>query len=182
MNPLKFDENELDKLDEFLFNTLINFEGKLPKRFGKFLAMYYPDARIRKKYANYIGVEMGEQTYSNLGLKVVPNDNKICVHIGKEVSIAPNVVFICESCANNGTEINELDYVKNHLVKKGDIIIEDNVWIGTNVTIMPGVTVGRCSIIGAGSIVFDNVDSFSIYAGVPAKKIRDLKSGERTKE
>lgn len=182
MKPLEIDEKKLTKLDEFLFNTLMNFEGKMPNRFGKFLAMYYPDARIRKKYSAYIGVEMGEGTYSNLGLKVTPNDNKICVHIGKEVSIAPNVTFICDSQPNNGTEINQLDYVKNKLVKKGDIIIEDNAWIGTNVTIMPGVTVGRCSIIGAGSIVFDNVDPFSIYAGIPAKKIRDLKTGERIKE
>jgi len=52
------------------------------------------------------------------------------------------------------------------------IIIEDDVWIGSRVIILPGVRVGRGSIIGAGAVVTKNVDPYSIVAGNPAKLIR----------
>jgi len=173
------DEKTLKEFDEELFDFLLKFTGEMPKRFGKFLAMYYPDARIRKLYSKYIGIEMGNGTYANLGIKVASDDAGIHVHIGDYVSIAPNVTFVCSWSANNGTEINTLDYVKEKLTKQGDIFVEDNVWIGANVTIMPGVKIGRCSVIGAGSIVFNDVEPYSVYAGIPAKKIRDLKTGQR---
>ena len=64
-------------------------------------------------------------------------------------------------------------------MKNGKIIIHDEVWIGANVTILPGVTIGKCTVIGAGSVVSKNLDAFSVYAGVPAKKIRDIRTGER---
>jgi acetyltransferase-like isoleucine patch superfamily enzyme len=54
-----------------------------------------------------------------------------------------------------------------------DVIIEKDVWIGANVTILKGVIVGIGSIIAAGSIVNKNIEPYSIYAGVPAKKIGD---------
>lgn len=50
--------------------------------------------------------------------------------------------------------------------------IEDNVWIGTRVTILSGVTVGEGSVIAAGSVVKDNVPKYSLVAGVPAKVIK----------
>ena len=53
------------------------------------------------------------------------------------------------------------------------IIIEDDVWIGFGSVILSGVKIGQGSIIAAGSVVTKDVQPFSIYAGVPAKKIRD---------
>ncbi len=51
-------------------------------------------------------------------------------------------------------------------------IIEDDVWVGYNCTIMSGVKIGRGSVIAAGSVVTKDVEPYSIYAGVPAKKIK----------
>lgn len=51
------------------------------------------------------------------------------------------------------------------------VIIEDDVWIGVNVTILSGVTVGEGSIIGAGSVVTKNVMPYTLVAGVPAREI-----------
>jgi maltose O-acetyltransferase len=83
------------------------------------------------------------------------------------------------SSPNNAKELSKLDYVSNKLIRSSDIHIEGGVWIGANVTIFPGVSVGKCSVIRAGSIVMNDVESYSIYAGIPAKKIRDLKTGKR---
>ena len=49
----------------------------------------------------------------------------------------------------------------------------------TAVTILPGVHIGRCAVIGAGSVVTGDVEAYHIYAGVPARKIRDIRTGER---
>jgi maltose O-acetyltransferase len=164
----------LDWLDTFMYSRLTAWHDIMPTRFAKYLALYYPDARLRKLYCDYIGVSMGHNTYANFGLKVVPNDNKICVYIGNNVSIAPNVLFVCCSNPNNARELSKIDCVSNKLIQSSDIHIEDEVWIGANATIFPGVSVGKCSVIGAGSIVMNSVESYSIYAGIPAKKIRKL--------
>ena len=53
-----------------------------------------------------------------------------------------------------------------------DVVIEEDVWIGCNVTILKGVTIGRSSIIAAGSLVVKDVPPYSIVGGVPAKVLK----------
>jgi maltose O-acetyltransferase len=55
------------------------------------------------------------------------------------------------------------------------IIIEDDVWIGARVTILPGVKIGRGAIIGAGSVVTSDIPPYCIVAGNPARIIRSRK-------
>lgn len=55
------------------------------------------------------------------------------------------------------------------------IHIEKNVWLGANVTVLPGVTIGEGSIIAAGAVVTKDVSANMIAAGVPAKVIRKIK-------
>lgn len=167
-------ESFLAQLDQFLYDFLIKNVSIMPMRFSKWLAYYYPDARIRKKYLSKTNVFMGEGTLANIGLIGIANAD-YPVYIGENVSIAPYCTLVTCSSANNGTSINQIPYVSEVITKHASITIEDNVWIGANVTILPGVTVGTHSVIGAGSVVTENVDPFSIYAGVPAKKIRNLK-------
>lgn len=60
-------------------------------------------------------------------------------------------------------------------IEKGvDITIEDDVWIGGNATILPGVTIGKGSIIGAGSVVTKDIPKMTIAVGNPAKVIREI--------
>ncbi|HOO32568.1 MAG TPA: 2,3,4,5-tetrahydropyridine-2,6-dicarboxylate N-acetyltransferase [Thermotogota bacterium] len=54
------------------------------------------------------------------------------------------------------------------------VIIEDNVLVGANAVITEGVRVGKHSVIAAGAIVLENVPPYTVYAGVPAKKIKDV--------
>lgn len=65
-----------------------------------------------------------------------------------------------------------LDDISNDIYSKGDIIIEDDVWIGANSVILSGVRVGRGSIVGAGSVVTKDVPKYSIVGGNPAKLIK----------
>ena len=57
-------------------------------------------------------------------------------------------------------------------VKKGDIVIGDDVWIGCSSQILSGVTIGNGAVIAAGSLVNKDVAPYSIVAGIPAKFIK----------
>jgi len=161
------------------YEYFISNPNKIPNALVKFLAYFYPDARVRKLYLGKLGVELGENSFTNFGFQCVFMTEGVSAVVGNNVSIAPNVTLVCNSSANNGVEINTIPYVKDKLTKSAQISIEDDVWIGANVTILPGVKIGKCSVIGAGSVVNQDVEPYSIYAGAPAKKIRDLLTGER---
>lgn len=147
----------------------------LPKSWIKWLAYYFPNAKIRKKCWSELGVIMGEETYSNIGMIVVMG-KKAKVYIGRRVSIAPNVIFVADSVPNNSRVLQQMPAVLP-MIKEKDIYVEDDVWIGANVTILPGVRIGACSIIGAGSVVTKDVEAYGVYVGVPATKIRDIREG-----
>ncbi|WP_342645889.1 DapH/DapD/GlmU-related protein [Mucilaginibacter sp. CSA2-8R] len=69
------------------------------------------------------------------------------------------------------SQIRDADY--NWLGLNSMTIIGSDVWVGYGSTILSGVTIGDGSIIAAGSVVTKDVEAYSIYGGVPAKKIRD---------
>lgn len=58
------------------------------------------------------------------------------------------------------------------------MVIEDDVWIGANVTITAGITIGRGSVLAAGAVVTKDVPPFSIMGGVPARRLRSRLPGE----
>jgi acetyltransferase-like isoleucine patch superfamily enzyme len=55
---------------------------------------------------------------------------------------------------------------------KGGVVIGDGCWLGADVKVLDGVKIGPGAIVGAGAVVLEDVESFSIVAGVPAKLIR----------
>lgn len=166
----------LDSLDKTLNSFLKKNVDIMPMRFVKIIANNYSDAYVRKIYLKRLGLIMGEGTFSNFGLKFIMNDDySPCVYIGNNVSIATNVSFIPNSEPNNSELLKNIPYVKEKLIKRNSAIyVEDNVWIGSNVTIMPGVRIKEGCILGAGAVVLTDTEPYCIYAGVPAKKIRQL--------
>lgn len=169
----------LNFFDQCLYEFLKNNVRNMPKRFTKWIASYYPDANIRKLYLKDIGVVFGENSFVNIGFIKIPNTKSVNkVIIGNNVSIAPNVICVCESNANNSNILCQYNYIKNKAVCNGDIVIKDDTWIGANVTILPGVTIEKCVVIGAGSVVNKNCEAYGVYAGVPARKIKDIRKEE----
>lgn len=110
------------------------------------------------------------------GTRIASQVNEI--NIGSFTSIASNVII--------QEDFHRFDKITSYFVNqnifkensaedkfsKGAITIEEDVWIGSNSVILSGVTIGRGSIIGAGSIVTKNIPKYSIVAGNPAKIIK----------
>lgn len=163
-------------LENAVFRWLSEHANQVPGRFQRWLAMNYPDLRVRRLFWQATLVELGEGTYPNAGMAVVDDvgSGESLLSIGARVSIAPAVVFVCHSAPNNSPLMQQHPYVADRLLQRARIVVEDDVWIGAHVTILPGVRIGRGAIIGAGSVVRSDVSPLTIVAGAPARVIKSL--------
>jgi acetyltransferase-like isoleucine patch superfamily enzyme len=78
--------------------------------------------------------------------------------------------------AENHVFENPAILMKDQGVVKKEVIIEDDCWIASNSIILAGVTIGKGSVVAAGSVVTENVAPYSVIAGVPAKWIKSRKA------
>jgi len=115
------------------------------------------DAKI-SKYA-----ELGEGLIINAGVVTHP-----------DVQIKDNVIIGMNATVSHDTLIESNVHISPGVHLTGNTYIEDGVDIGTGAMLKPGVSIGKNTIVGAGAVLIDDLEANSIYAGVPAKKIRDL--------
>ena len=122
--------------------------------------------------ANWGGkhVRLGNYVYANFNLTLVDDGN---IAIGDNVMFAPNVTVITAthpvlpSLREKGLQFNV------------DVKICNNVWIGAGAIIMPGITVGENSVVGAGSVVTKDVPPNTVVVGNPARVLREIGEHDR---
>jgi len=106
-------------------------------------------------------LEIGDNTFVNYGVSISCHDS---VRIGRHCLL--------------GTYVNILDNtwhdVEDHtrLPPSRPVVIEDNVWLGNRVIVLPGVTIGHDAVVGAGAVVAKDVPPRSVAVGVPARVVR----------
>lgn len=93
------------------------------------------------------------------------------ITLGNHVEVSSGVSFVTHDGA---TWVFRGEEKYKDVIRYGKIIIKDNCFIGTRSTILPGVTIGPNSVVGAGSLVRKDVEPNSVYAGVPARRICSL--------
>lgn len=99
----------------------------------------------------------------------------ICsIYIGNNVLTGRKVLITDNSHGESLHAILDIEPVKRDLFSRGPVIIEDNVWIGEKASIMPGVKIGKGSIIAANSVVTKNVPAYCVVAGCPAHIVKKL--------
>ena len=114
------------------------------------------------------GLTMGDN--SNIGpYNYIGCSGKIT--IGNNVMLAPRVSIYAENHVFDHPEI----LIRDQGVEKKEVIIEDDCWIAANSILLAGVTIGKGSVVAAGSVVTENVPPYSVVAGVPAKWIKSRK-------
>lgn len=119
-------------------------------------------------YGNEGSIEIGNNVRINTNVQIGASAGEIV--IGNNVLIAANVVI---RAADHGTKVNQLVMSQPHTT--GKIIIEDDVWIGSNCVITSNVTLKKGTIVGAGAVVTRSTEPNSIVGGIPARKISERK-------
>jgi maltose O-acetyltransferase len=110
-------------------------------------------------------LEIGERTYVNYGTSI--GATKL-VQIGPRCNIGSHVMMI-------DNDFHSLEPERrNELPPSAPIVLEENVWLGSRVIVLRGVTIGAHSVVGAGSVVVSDVPPRSVAVGVPARIVRSL--------
>lgn len=122
-------------------------------------------------HANYGGAHahFGSFIYANSNLTLVDDGD---IYIGDHVMIGPNVTI--------ATAAHPLDAAlrARGLQYNRPVHIGENVWIGANAAILPGVTIGANAVIGAGSVVTHDIPANVVAVGVPCRVLREIQEGE----
>ncbi|MGP6140171.1 sugar O-acetyltransferase [Jeotgalibaca sp. A127] len=161
-NELLFDLNQLRptqiKQQEEKLKQLLGHYGK-----GSYIQL--------PLYANWgCHTHFGKNCYANFNLTLVDDAP---IYIGDDVMFGPNVTL------SAGTHPIDPEARKKHLQYNQSITIADNVWIGANVVVMPGVTIGENSVIGAGSVVTRDIPANVVAVGSPCRVLRDITEADK---
>lgn len=115
-------------------------------------------------------ITLGDNTFIGRNVTISSSESgNSPIILGKDVMITERVLIL--SGNHNYSDIT-IPINQQGEGKQGEIIIEDNVWIGAGSIILTGVTIGEGSIVGAGSVVTKSIPEFSIAVGNPAKVIK----------
>ena len=135
----------------------------------------YLSSKIFKKSGKNITIKHG--AYFGNGKNIIIGDNS---QIGENARIANDTVIgdnvmmgfeVVSLSVRHRDDLINVPLISQGYYEKKPVKICDGAWIGARVILLPGVIIGKNSIIAAGAVVTKNVDENCIYGGVPAKKI-----------
>ncbi len=122
------------------------------------------DFRIWHPYNDDCFIKIGDNVFIGHACEFVCNSS---ITIGNDCMIASKTVF-----NTTGHEFRRNEKMRKQPITTKEIVLEDDVWIGTSCVIMQGVTIGEGAVIGAGSVVNKSVPGYEVWAGVPARFIK----------
>lgn len=129
---------------------------------GRFLMT---DGPLYLKADGSSNILIGDNCYFNHNCSITSLDEII---IGNNCMFGNNVVIIDHNHIITNKEIFGKKF------EKSKVKIGNNVWIGANSVILPGVNIGDGAVVAAGAVVTKDIDAKEIWGGVPAKKIKDI--------
>ena len=156
----------LDELCFFIMNRAFSYQKRKFYKTGNI----HSSVRIGKNCKIDQNVFIDKHTYFGDNCHFYAGKNS-SVHIGSYCAIGHNVHI--KARTHDLSQPFPTDDGGNKRIEK-NIWIGDKVWIGDNVFIREGVSVGNNSVIGANSVVTKDIEAYSVYAGVPARKIKSI--------
>lgn len=162
----------LDRL--FRYNSLMpsqqaEKQALLRQMFAEIGERCYIETPFR---ANWGGrhVHFGNDVYANFNLVLVDDTD---IYVADHVMMGPNVV-LCTA-----THPIDPQQRREQMQYNLPIHIEENVWLGANCIVLPGVTIGRNSVIGAGSLVNKDIPPNVVAVGTPCRVLRPITPQDR---
>lgn len=139
--------------------------GKLRYYCAKHICKYVGE-NVNIEQGAVFGRELSIGDKSGIGVDCVLSGN---ITIGKFVNMGPEIYIYT---TNHGHDRIDIPMQEQGYTKPRPVVIDDDVWIGSRVTILPGVHIGKGSIIGAAAVVTHDVEPYTIVGGNPAKLIK----------
>ena len=157
-------------LTEFV-NLILRIVGFIPSHYMRRFFYRISGVKIGKGSAIHMGAVFYDPKNIMIGQDTIIGEGSVLdgrdeLHIGNHVDIASEVmIYNCEH------DVNSSDF----RAVCAPVFIEDYVFIGPRAIILPGVSLKKGSVVGAGAVVTKDVEEFSIVGGVPAKEISKRK-------
>jgi acetyltransferase-like isoleucine patch superfamily enzyme len=151
-------------------NGAVRTASAIRKKSAKRIAGGFPLNGVRVRALRSAGYRVGRSVYIGEGLHVTDDlFRDVCsLSIGNRVAIAQRVLIVLASHPNESRLKSVVDPVF------GQVVIEDDAWIGAGAIILPNVTVGEAAIVGAGAVVTKDVEPRTIVVGNPARPLRSV--------
>ena len=150
---------------------IANLLDPLPIQRRRWIASFHPESRVRRIALAHSGMRVGWNTHLAIGLIVI-DDYTNNISIGDRCSIGANVILMSATGADNSVLTKHPALQKAQVTKP--ITIGNDCWIGSGSIIMPDLTIGDRSVIGAGAVVTKNVLPGEVVTGIPARVVRVL--------
>lgn len=155
-------------------NTKYHTPGELREIMGRLTGKNMDDSfRLFPPFYTDFGknITIGKDVFINSGCHFQDQGG---IEIGDGALIGHNVVL--------ATINHDLDPKENRKNHYAPIKIGAHVWIGSNVTVLPGVTIGDYAAVGAGAVVTKDVPAMTVVGGVPAKVLKMIQEGSEAKD
>lgn len=184
------------KLKQWIDYLIMNQRDARPRWYIRMLAPFYQHRgrgskiyhSVRMDTPPYRKFSLGKQSViesyccinNAVGDVIIGNHTRIGIHctvigpvtIGNHVNLAQGIVV---TALNHNFKDTTL-YIDKQGISTNPVVIGDDVWIGANAVILPGVTIGRHAVVAAGAVVTKDVPDYCIVGGIPARIIKRIES------
>lgn len=172
----------MDKMKKVICIALYNaFAKHLPKSNARLVGTICKKTRagLAKGFITYCGKNVNLQKGAVFSSRLEIGDNSSLginsvvqgkVVLGSNVMMGPEVLIYTQ---NHRHERTDIPMIEQGYEEEKEVTIGDDVWIGSRATILPGLSIGKGSIIGASAVVTKDVPEFSIVAGNPARVVKN---------
>ncbi|MEE2745509.1 MAG: acyltransferase [Pseudomonadota bacterium] len=175
--------SKMDRIGPEVFTThwMLNYRTLMQLLSRKKLGAFGADSAIRP-HSTLIETKkifIGNNVVIRSGsiFNADPRENGGSITIGDDVLLGPGIHIYTNDHRFDNPDFPIIEQGYDEASEENDsVTIEEGAWIGANTTILKGVTIGRNSVVGAGAVVIENVPPYQVWAGVPAKKKRAIKS------
>ncbi len=141
------------------------------KYFTRLLFSFVPPSGVKNFGYRLTGIKMAPGVFLGDGVYFIDGYKPDMVDLRQGAVLSPRVIIVAAAEPSGSFLRHEYD-----VCESGPIRIEEGAWLGAAAVVLPGVTIGRGAIIGANAVVRRSVPPMQVWAGVPARYVKDVES------
>lgn len=130
---------------------------------------FVPPSTVKNFGYRLTGITIGKRVFIGDGAYFVDAFKSDLIELHNEAVLSPRAIIVAHALPGDSFIGRDYD-----VVRVAKVIIGEGAWIGAGAVVLPGVTIGKGAIVGANAVVSESVGDFEVWAGNPAKKIKQV--------